>query len=108
MEPIFVLNEKVFTAQAMTSTVYSPSVDIAECAGFAVHSIWTGTPVGNIIIGGSDDNVNFAPVSTTAVGGASGQSLVNLDGQHYRYIQVEYSFTSGTGSLTSYVSGKRK
>lgn len=105
--PIFAMNHKIINSQAMTADILSPVIDISEVIGFAVHSIWTGTPAGNIIIQGSNDGINFFPIDTQAAGGAAGNDLVNVERAHYRYVQVFYDFTSSTGSLSTYLSGKR-
>lgn len=105
--PIFALNKKLFDAVAMTANRESETVDISEVTGFAVHSIWTGTPAGNIIVQGSNDGVNFFSLNTQAAGGAASNSIYNVDGAHYRFARVIFTFTSSTGALTVYLSGKR-
>jgi hypothetical protein len=105
--PLFVINKKILNAVPMTANITSEIVDVAEVSGFAVHAIWTGAPVGNIDVCGSNDGVNFVSINTQATAGTSGQLLLNEEMQHYRYMWVEYAFTSGTGSLTCYVSAKR-
>lgn len=106
-EPLFELNKHPIIAGAMAGNLTSGTIDIAEVSGYCVHAIWTGAPVGNIIIQGSNDDVNYKAVVTTAAGGALGQLLSNQSAQHYRYLQVIYTATSGTGVLDVYVSGKR-
>lgn len=106
-DPLFVINQKVFNAQSMTSTATSETLDIAETIGFCVHAIWTGTPVGNLTYEGSNDSINFVVLTTQAAGGAAGQWLSNAEHQHFRYLRVKYTATSSTGSLTCYVSAKR-
>lgn len=106
-EPILVLNDKAFNATAMTGNLTSKVYDISTLGGFCVHQIWTGTPVGNLLISASNDGINFDAINSQAAGGVAGQNLLNVERAHYCYIQVTYTFTSGTGSLTCYVSGKR-
>lgn len=105
--PVFVLNKQIFTGQSMTSTVSSEIIDLAETLGYAVHSIWTGTPVGAISTQGSNDGVNFVEIDSANTSGAAGQHLLNVEKHHYRYVKIEYIATSSTGSLTTYISGKR-
>lgn len=104
--PIFSLNKKLFDNETMDEDLTSEVVDIGELIGFAVHSIWSGTPAGNIIIQGSNDGENFYSIDTQAAGGAASQDLVNIERAHYRYVRVFYDFTSSTGQLTAYLSGK--
>lgn len=104
--PIFVINSHLVSAEAMTGTITSSMMDIAELSGFAAHAIFTGAPVGTLSISASNDGTNFKAVGSQAVSGA-GQYMLNVDRAHYRYIRVEYAFTSGTGTLDVYVSGKK-
>lgn len=100
-------NNHVIIAQSMTGNILSGGIDLSNVLGYAVQAVWSGTPVGNIIIKGSNDGLNFTTVSTTAVGGAAGSLLVNNDGIHYNTLQVSYAFTSGTGTLDVTVSAKK-
>lgn len=104
---IFSINKKIIDGISMASNINSEIVDIAELIGYCVHAIWTGSPVGNIIISGSNDGINFKAIDTTAAGGAGGQRLFEVDRAHYRYVQVTYVFSSGPGVLNAYLSGKR-
>jgi len=105
--PIFVLNRQLFTNQSLSSTVSSDIVDLAETLGYAIHAIWTGAPVGDISVQGGNDGINFVEIDSVATGGVSGQHLLNVEKHHYRYVRIQYISTSGTGSLTLYISGKR-
>jgi hypothetical protein len=107
MLPLFQINKRLFNAEVMDEDLTSEVIDISELIGFAVHSIWTGTPAGNIIVQASNDGSNFVNIDTQAAGGAAGQDLVNIDRAHYRYVRVFYDFTSSTGALSVYLSGKR-
>lgn len=105
-QPIFQMNVPVFTASAMTGNLFSNVIDLSETTGYALHAIWSGSPVGIISAGGSDDGVNFVSVASNSTAGAAGQYLLNVEKIHYRYVQISYTFTSGTGSLTAYVSAR--
>ena len=105
--PVFLGNNKIFDANTMTSTLTSATQDIAEAGGYCSHSIFTGTPTGTLTVEASNDGVNFSIVHTLALTGSAGQDLYNADKPHYRYVRVKYTFSSGTGSLTTYFSSKR-
>jgi hypothetical protein len=104
-QPIFQLNEHVLASSSMAATVTSAVIDLSEVIGYAVHSIFTGAPVGSISTQASNDGTNFVEVDAHAVA-AAGQYLLNIPRSHYRYIKVSYIRTSGTGTLDTYVSGK--
>jgi hypothetical protein len=109
MEPTFLTNQQVIINGDMGSNLDSGTIDIGEYPGYCVHAIWSGTPVGNITIEGSNvDNSNsFKAVVTQAAGGAAGVLLSNQISQHYKYLRIKYTKTSSTGVLNVYVSAKR-
>ena len=103
---LLLLNQHLIDNQSMASDITSEVIDLSSVSGFAVHSIWTGVPVGNIIIQGSNNSENFVDLATVAAGGAAGQNMFNYEHVHFRYIRVFYDSTSGTGNLDVYVSAK--
>lgn len=109
MEPTFLSNQHVINNGSMTGNLDSGTIDIGEFPGYCVHAIWSGTPVGNITIEGSnvDNASSFKAVVTQAAGGAAGILLSNQISQHYKYLRIKYTATSSTGTLNVYVSAKR-
>lgn len=106
--PFFSINKKIIDSQSMGADIVSEGVDIAELGGYCFHAIWTGTaPSGNIIIQVSNDNSNFVDMVTHDTEAQDGQLLLNVERAHYRYVRAFYDRTSGTGTLNSYISGKR-
>lgn len=98
-------NKAVLSSSDMSSNQTSEVVELNDAHGYCVHSIFSGSPVGSLIVEASNDGTNFVAEDTHVVA-AAGQRLYNKDGAYYKYIRVRYSFTSGSGSLTSYVSTK--
>lgn len=100
-------NNHIISAGDMSADIPAVTQDLSNVLGYCVHASWTGSsPAGNIVILGGNDLSNMKVVSTTAAGGAAGTLLSNNDGIHYNYVQVKYTFTSGTGALNVYISGK--
>lgn len=100
-------NNHIINAGDMSANIPVVTQELSNVLGYCVHASWTGSsPVGNIIILGGNDLANMKTISTTAAGGAAGVLLSNNDGIHYNYVQVRYDFTSGTGILNVYISGK--
>lgn len=92
----------------MSGNVSSTIEDISDFSNYSVHCNWTGTsPVGSIDVLGSNDGINFVSVGTIPVAGNTGLDLFNVFGAAYKYVQVAYTFTSGTGSLNILLSAKR-
>lgn len=106
-EPSLLTNQHVINAGSMAVSLSSGVINISEFPGFCVHAIWSGDPVGNITVEGSNDGTNFKVIDTQAAGGAAGQYLDNKADQHYCYVKVNYTRSSGTGLLDCYLSAKR-
>jgi hypothetical protein len=71
--------------------------------GYSIQLVWTGTPTGNFTLQGSQDNITFTTLtgSTVAAGGGAGSFIIKDSTPYYKYVQVAYTATSGTGSLTA-------
>jgi hypothetical protein len=106
--PIFHLNILSLDSVSMSQNQSSLIHDLGEVSGFAVHSIFTGTPVGTLIVEASNDTDtnNFVAIDSYAIT-EDGKRLLNIEKSHYKYVRVRYEFTSGSGTLTTRVSGKR-
>lgn len=108
--PVFLLNELVFNDSSMATSLTSAILDLGEATGYACHFVWSGTPVGSVVTSGSnflDDLNSFTEVDSQLTASAAGNHLLNVERCHYRYIQISYERTSGTGTLKARVSAKR-
>lgn len=105
--PILICNKSIISSFTMTSSTSSAVLDISEASGFFIQAVWTGTPVGNLIVEVSSDGNIFSTLTTQAVGGSAGSYILNEPEYHATYIRVRYSFSSSTGSLTVNFSAKR-
>lgn len=97
-------------AMSGTSTVYSQIVDVHTIDNCGLELTWTGTPTGNIQILASSSGTSFYPISFSPSleqpAGSAGGYLINLNQFPWQYIMVEYTNTSGSGSLTAYLTAK--
>lgn len=107
--PFFLFNELISTDASMGADVTSTVKDISECTCVAVQGVWSAgsSPVGNMILQASLDDVTYSDISTLAVSGNSGSNLFNVDNPGYRYLRLFYDRTSGSGTLNVRISGKR-
>lgn len=105
--PIFQSNNKVLDAVVLSTGRTSSVVDVSEVINFAVHNIFTGTPTGTITIQASNNNIDFATLTTVALAGAAGSDIKNFNDIGYLFVRVIYTFASSTGTLTTYISCKR-
>jgi hypothetical protein len=110
MLPIHLFNIPIYSAQSLAVSSISTIVNIMEVKGYCIQALYTGAPVGTLQVQGSNDGVNFANVPgsqfTIAITGA-GESLIIDPIPYYAYVQLIYTFISGTGSLSSLINAKR-
>lgn len=108
--PLHLFNIPIYNAQDMSLSSISTIVNIDEAIGYCIQAIYTGAPVGTLQIKGSNDGVNFTNVPgsqfTVAVS-AAGSSLISDPSPFYSYVQLIYTFTSGTGTLNANINAKR-
>ena len=95
------------TAADMAANFNSDSVFLAKKDGYAVHAIFTGSPLGSFYIAVSIDGVNFTVLtdSTNAIA-AAGDILIEVTTSKYLCFRAYYTKTSGTGSMDIYFSTK--
>lgn len=93
-----------------TNTIYSQIVDVATTDNLGLELTWTGTPTGTFQVTGSNSGANFYALTfdpaLTQPAGSAGGYLIDLTQFPFRYILLEYTNSSGTGTLTVY--GQRK
>jgi hypothetical protein len=97
-------------AMASTNTIYSNIVDLSRMDNVGLEVTWTGTPTGTFQVLGSNSGqyfyaLTFDPALSQPAGSAGGY-LIDLSGYPFKYILLEYTNSSGSGSL--YVYGQNK
>lgn len=84
------------------------SVSFLDNLGF--QFVWTGNPTGVIEVKASIDGVNFVALdfdpAITQPAGTASNSLANVNQFPFKWIKVVYTRTSGTGSLTAWMSAR--
>lgn len=106
----------------MSADITSPVTDIRFIDNVALLLKWTGTPVGTFAVQGSVDYVAALPNAsrvanagtwtsltlspTPSAAGSADHVLIDLPALGFPFIRVVYTRTSGTGTLTMYISGK--
>lgn len=99
--------DTLINGASMTTNITSPSQSLDNCVRYCMQAYWSGTsPVGTITVSASNDNVNFTAISSVAVASNTGNYMVNVDNPAYPWMQVTYTYTSGTGTLTATIAGK--
>src|SRR5271165_1016330 len=84
-------------AAPMTSNIVTTgNQNIDTVDRYSVQFTWTGSPSGSVTVAGSNDNVNYTQITSQDCGGAPGGFLLNVDNPAYDWVQVGYTFTSGS------------
>lgn len=115
-EPVHVQNLPIVGGNSgvsgnMIATITSLATYLDESAGYCIQATFTGSPVGSIKVQGSNDPVLLGytdiPTSVTAIS-AAGNYMINVEFPYYSYVQLVYTFTSGTGTLYTTCNTKRR
>lgn len=108
--PIHLFSPAIYTAQALTASSISTSIPIDEARSYCIQYVITGTPVGSLQVKGSNDGITYSNVPgsqyTVAIS-AAGSGLIPDPSPCYSYVQLVYTFTSGTGSISAILNAKR-
>lgn len=104
-----IAHKKLLTESDMSdATISTEAILIDQIYGMSFQAVYTGSPVGSLIVELSNDITsegesvtNWTECSDTEVSiSAAGNSLINYDGVHAKWARVTYTKTSGTGSLS--------
>ena len=78
----------------------SPNISIQYSEGACFSLVWTGTPVGSFQVAGSVDGVNFDPLIMNPIspGGAAGSGVFDILQTQVPFLQVQWTFVSGSVS----------
>jgi hypothetical protein len=98
---------KIVNSGNMAASITSDIYTIAGRKVYAIHAIYTGSPVGTLTLEASNDGSTWATVtgSSTAVSGAS-NTFFNVADAGYEMVRLKYTLASGTGTLNAYASYK--
>lgn len=97
----------LFSSTDMGSSFQSEAISLSGKIGFAIHTIFTGSPVGTFYISVSIDGTNWIllPDSSQAVSGA-GDILFNVKESFYLLAKLHYTYSSGSGNAQASFSTK--
>jgi hypothetical protein len=93
-----------------TSCTTTP-VDLLSFETFTFQCVWTGTPTGTIAILGSLDGTNFDNLSASVPGnpaGSAGHTSIPIVLSGMRWLELQYTKTSGSGTLSVKGMGKTR
>ncbi len=105
--PLLTFNKRAISSGNMNAIITSDALDISDVLYITAQEIWSGAPVGNIIIEASNDGVNYEALDTQAAGGGSGHHAYNSPALGWKWVRARWAFVSGTGTLDVYITGKK-
>ena len=89
-----------------TNTIYSQIIEKSRQQNINLELTFTGTPTGTFQVMVSDSGVNFYALTfnpaLTQPSGAGGGYTINITNLSSKYIMLQYTNSSGSGSLTAY------
>lgn len=89
-----------------TNTIYTNILDVSRMDNDGLEISWTGTPTGTITYwaGVSGIAANFFQITlaTNQPAGSAGAFGVNLNQYPYKYLQLQYTNSSGSGTISVY------
>ena len=107
MNPVQYRNSTTYVvAGAFSADLLGPSIDAAQfrSVSMTVVNNATNTPVGNLFIQGSNDNVTFVNITAaTAVSGAE-SNVLEITSLAARYVRLFWDYSSGGASSTGSAS----
>ena len=93
-----------------TSTYTSPSTDINQLHNVGYDVRFAGTMTGTLSVLCSNDNITFTALtfnpSLSQPSGSNLNILIDCTQLAFRYIQLQYVNSSGSGTLTALLSAK--
>jgi hypothetical protein len=93
-----------------TNTYNSAITDINQQHNVGLDVRFVGTMAGTLTVNCSNDGVVFTALTfnpaITQPSGSSLNFLVNLNNLPFRYVQVSYTNSTGSGTLISYLTSK--
>ena len=96
------IGENILNNQDMSGTLVSSEANLNNLLHYAIHAVWTGTPVGNLFL---EANTEFSGntweiLATVAVSGADSQMWLDRNAP-YAKVRIRYVPTSGVGTLNA-------
>ena len=104
---------KAFDATSLASSQTSAELEVGQADYGSIYITWTGTsPIGVITVqakngpNGTYRDLDFG--SAISISGASGNHDIILNEMPFTHLQLVYTRTSGTGSISASITTKSK
>lgn len=91
------------------TTDFTAKYDLQDLRCYAAQAVFSGGGgdiVGTFKLQKSVDGVNFVDITGKSTSVTSSATAVQDDEANYRWLQINWDFTSGTGNITVYLAVK--
>lgn len=106
---MYIGSNKLLVDQSMAADFTSDTIVIMSKEGYAIHAVFTGSPVGELVVQASINNSDWNDIPATLYSvTAAGDVLWNITQANYTYARLKYTKTSGTGTLNAFVSTREE
>lgn len=95
----------------MSDDIISDETNINEAVSYNIQAAFTGVPVGNLVLQGSNDPevLGWTDITETATGvNGDGTYMVNVEFPVYGNVRLTYTRISGSGILNARINAKRR
>lgn len=94
--------------KALTSSFETRQADVGMFPTWTMSFIWTGAPVGSLVVQVSPDGETWTDLSGSSrlTSGIAGSHIVNVCGSGHMYARGKYTYSSGSGTLSVKFTGK--
>lgn len=93
--------------EGMAQSIISNPIDCKDYAIISIQAVWTGSPVGTLIIQLSNDNVNWSNMTPSQIPiNGPGDIMYTVPATGALSMRLYYQRVGGSGLLSSVVNGK--
>jgi hypothetical protein len=102
-------NFKLVSSGAMASDITSTEIDLDQIYGLSIQAVYTGSPVGNLIVqvtnytGEVEGTATWSTFGTPTTINAAGNTALNLPDIMFKRARIFWDVTSGSGSLDVFI-----
>lgn len=91
------------------ATLISEANNVNEVISFCYQAVWSGAPVGVVVLEASIDGTNFTEIDECryTIVASPDTYMVNVEKHAYVFVRFKFTKTSGTGTLNVHFNSKR-
>lgn len=97
-------------AMASTNTVYTNIYETDLYDNVGIEVTWSGTPTGTIQVMCSNSGTTFYALTFDPVlgqpAGSAGGYLIDLNQLPFKYVMLQYTNSTGSGTISAYICSK--